>query len=279
MFIPSRIGLLLLLACCSISVHAQWVDDYLGDEKVLYAETKQVNQFFRRFNCEEGVDGERYFPGEKGYHDPDLRLDYLNMLFDHSNEAITRKLRSSFILSVTDPDNPTFLDFHGGDWFSEVTITVEFQGREEQMTLFMELEEAEVGSKWVFANVYSESLQRFFSHESNEELVPPFIHPLSHELDFMELLKVFRNKESLESYAATGFKPDYLTLFLYENKRQRIRFKTVNKVKFHFFQVEGWYFELDEFNRSGKNRGWLISQIARIPPGQKDILLKYIYHK
>ncbi|MEM7370209.1 MAG: hypothetical protein AAF587_16495 [Bacteroidota bacterium] len=271
--------LVLLLLTISSSLQAQWVGDYLGDERALYAETKQVNQFFRRFNCEEAPDGERYFPGQKGYRDPKLRLEYLDMLFDHDNEAITRKLRSSFILKVTDPNRSVFLDFHGDDWFAEVNITVEYQGKEEKMTLFMDLEEGDVGSKWVFNNVYFEPFHRLFSAQVNEELVPPFIHPLSHELDFMEFSKVFKNKERLEVYASSEFQPDYLTLFLYESKQQKLRFKTVNKVKFHFFQVEGWYFELNEFNRPGTNKGWLISQMMRLPPGQKEILLKYIYHK
>lgn len=270
--------ILLFLLVCS-STQAQWVGDYLGDERALYAETKQVNQFFRRFNCEEAPDGERYFPGQKGYRDPQLRLEYLSMLFDHQNEAITKKLRSAFILKVTDPNNSLFLDFHGEDWFAEVIVTVDYQGKEQQMTLFMELEEDKVGSKWVFKNVYFEPFHRLFAPQTNEELVPPFIHPLSHELDFMEFSKVFKNEESLEVYASNEFQPDYLTLFLYESKKQKLRFKTVNKVKFHFFQVDGWYFELNEFNRPGMNRGWLISQIMRLPPGQKEILLKYIYHK
>ena len=56
-----------------------------GDESELYAETKQVNQFFRRFNNEEDRLGERYYPGDSKYRDSEFRNVYLNMLFDLQN--------------------------------------------------------------------------------------------------------------------------------------------------------------------------------------------------
>ena len=52
------------------------------DESKLYAETKQVNQFFRRFNGEEDEKGERYYPKDKQYRSEKLRRKYIGMLFD-----------------------------------------------------------------------------------------------------------------------------------------------------------------------------------------------------
>ena len=54
------LALSFILVSCHFS-NAQNVGNYLGDEKFMYAETKQVNQFFRRFNCEEGNFRERGF--------------------------------------------------------------------------------------------------------------------------------------------------------------------------------------------------------------------------
>ena len=142
----------------------------------------------------------------------------------------------------------------------------------------MELEEADVGSKWVFSKAFFEPFQKWFT-PPGQDPVPPFIHPLSHELDFMNFIKVFKNKSQVIQYTGKDFQPDYLTLFLYEMKKGNLSFQTVNKVKFHFFQIDGWYFELSEFSRSGTNRGWLISQMTEIPEGQKDVLLKFIFHQ
>ena len=64
---------------------AQNIGNFVEDESDLYASTKQVNQFFRRFNGEEDFKGERLYPEDKGYRDPELRKKYLENLFDHDN--------------------------------------------------------------------------------------------------------------------------------------------------------------------------------------------------
>ncbi|WNJ19669.1 hypothetical protein [Pontibacter sp. G13] len=256
---------------------AQFTSEYLGGEKSLLAETKQVNQFFRRFNGEELPSGARMYPGRDSlYRDPHLREEYLAVLFDESNPSINSEWRRSFTNEVIYGDSARFLDFYGPDWFAEVNTTFSFYGREYDMILFLKLERAEVGVKWVISHVYFEPFQDLFQSPV-KEIRPAFIHPLSHELDFMNLIKVFRNKEYLELYAEKTYKPDFLSLFLYESKRKNLEFRRVKKVKFHFFQVDGWYFELSEFNRPGMNRGWLISQISQIPEGQKEVLLNFIY--
>jgi hypothetical protein len=56
-------------------------------------------------------------------------------------------------------------------------------------------------------------------------------------------------------------------------------FKSIKKVKFHFFQVDGWYFELSDFNRPGYNTGWLISALLKVNEEEKEVMMKYIYHE
>ena len=102
---------------------------------------------------------------------------------------------------------------------------------------------------------------------------------MSHEIDFMNLVRTFEDKTSLEQYLAWKYEPDYLTLFIYEFKKGNLKFNTITKVKFHFFQVDGWYFELSDFNRKGYNTGWLISSLAKVSKEQKDVMIKYIYHE
>jgi len=81
----------------------------------------------------------------------------------------------------------------------------------------------------------------------------------------------------VEDYAGQKYRPDYLSLVLYEIKRGNLQFKSVREVKFHFFQIKDWYFEISEFNRSGYDKGWLISNLARVEESQKEALKNYIY--
>ena len=105
-----------------------------------------------------------------------------------------------------------------------------------------------------------------------------FLHPLSHELDFMNLRKAFQDKDKIDQFTERGYQPDYLSILLYEIKNANLKFKTVNDVKFHFFQVDGWYFQLARFNRPATPR-WLIADLAKVTPRERELLTNYIYYE
>ncbi len=258
------------------SSRGQEVTNYLGDESYFYAQTKQINQFFRRFNAEEDIEGNRLYKGDKDYRDPEMRQKYLRMLFDKQNQMIGGELKNQFIGDVVGKSTPEFLDFYEGEWFAEVTAKFQFQNKTETAVIFLKLEEENLGTKWVINKVYFKPFTKLFFTDS---LTNKFIHPMSHELDFMNLIKVFNEKNEVEYYFDKDYRPDYKTIFLYEIKKGGLKFETITNVRFHFFQVKNWYFEISEFNRSDKNSGWLISALTKIPENQKELLLKYIYYE
>ena len=261
----------------SIYLQAQLVGE-MDDESKLYAQTKLVNQFFRRFNGEEDEKGERYYPNDKGYQSIKLRKKYIGILFDESNKGISSDLKAQFGKTVLDKTKPAFLDFHGGNWFAEVHTTFAMNGKDQPVILFMELENAQLGSKWVINKIHSDLFASSFVRDTTK--VGRFIHPMSHELDFMNLRKAFDRSDSIAQFASKRFIPDHLSVFLYEVKKGNLKFKTVNEVKFHFFQVDGWYFELSEQNRSGYNTGWLISNLVKInSEADKNVLRKFLYYE
>jgi hypothetical protein len=268
---------LAILQFVCVAATAQDIGHYLGDERFMYAETKQINQFFRRFNSEEDLDGKRLYEGDEHYHDKEFRSNYIQMLFDRQNEAISEGLKQDFIKEVTKNNAPSYLDYYGGRWFAEVDAKFIYQGQSRTVVLFLELEKENLGIKWVINNVYFYPFSKLFYTDSTA--MAKFLHPMSHEIDFMNLIKVFREPETVEYYFDEDFKPDFKTLFLYEIKNGDLKFETIENVSFHFFQLNGWYFQLKEFNRTGFNTGWLISNLSKIPEDEKDMLLKYIYYE
>lgn len=269
--------ILLLIVALSIPSYAQLVDD-MEDESKFYAQSKQVNQFFRRFNGEEDEKGNRYYPRDKQYRSTKLRKKYLSILFDESNKGISATLKTEFAKYVLDKPDSAVLNFHGPAWFSEVTTVFSMNGKDQPITLFMELEKDHLGYKWVIRKVYAEMFNVFFNRDTTK--VGRFLHPLSHELDFMNLRKEFSNSDSIAQYASKKFVPDHLSVFLYEIKKGNLKFKSVSDVRFHFFQIKGWYFELSEFNRPGYNTGWLISNLVKLnSTADQDLLRRYLYHE
>jgi hypothetical protein len=269
----------LFLLCCITFTDAQnlKIKGAEDDESDLYARTKQVNQFFRRFNSEEDLTGKRLDPSDSLYRNQLFRRQYIRELFDKESTVISPELKESFIYEVTDFADPKYLDFHAGNWISEVQADFNFNGKNIELSLFFVLEKENGGSKWVIKTVYFEEYAQRFKSEDEPE--PAFIHPLSHEIDFMNLRKAFRQKEHVQEFAQKTYVPDHLTLFFNDIKKGRMSFIQVTNVKFHILQIEHWYFELSEYNRKGYNAGWLISNLIKVPEKEKGQFIKFIYHE
>lgn len=268
------IFLLMPIACFSQGS----IGSLTGDETVFYAQTKQLNQFFLRFNGEEDIQGKRFYPGNPGYRDLKARKRYLNMLFDNSSPVISADAKFVFIDDALNKKSPAFLDFYSKGWFAEVAATFTYKKEKVNLILYLKIEKQLSGYKWVLSNVYFDRFESWFTHLSDTVNLKYFIHPMSHELDFMNLHKAFREPENLDFYLERNYIPDMTSLFVMEMKNGNLNFVSVNNVKFHIFQVPNWYFEVSYFNRNNVNSGWLISTILRVSEQEKRDLIRHYTH-
>lgn len=224
-------------------VAGQTIGDFKMDETELYAMTKQMGQFMRRFNYEEDQFGERLNPKDPRYRSNEMRRQSLPILFDQEKYGTQTELQRYFIEDVTKGDS-TFMTFLGGRWYSEVSATFRYNGKDVNVMLFLAVEKEGLGSKWVLTNVYFSEFNKLFPNGEMAEKEKHFLHPMSHELDFMNIYKAFQNTDVIEYYASKEYQPDYLTLFFYEIKKGHLVFKHVDSVKFHVLQIKDWYFEV-----------------------------------
>lgn len=255
-------------------VAGQTIGDFKMDETELYAMTKQMGQFMRRFNYEEDQFGERLNPKDPRYRSKEMRRQSLPILFDQQKYGTQTELQKYFIEDVT-KDDSTFMTFLGGRWYSEVSATFKYKGKTVNVILFLAVEKEGLGSKWVLTNVYFSEFNKMFPTGEMADKEKHFLHPMSHELDFMNIYKAFQNPEVIEYYASKEYQPDYLTLFFYEIKQGNLVFQHVDAVKFHVLQIKDWYFEVSWFNRSGLNSGWLMSNVIYMPEKEKANLIKF----
>jgi hypothetical protein len=255
-------------------VAGQTIGDFKMDETELYAMTKQMGQFMRRFNYEEDQFGEKLNPKDPRYRSNEMRRKSLPILFDQQKYGTQTDLQRYFIEDVT-KDDSTYMTFLGGRWYSEVSTTFRYNGKLVNISLILAVEKEGLGSKWVLTNVYFSEFNKLFPNGEMAEREKHFLHPMSHELDFMNIYKAFQNPEVIEYYASKEFQPNYLTLFFYEIKQGKLVFQHVDSVKFHVFQIKDWYFEVSWFNRSGMNSGWLMSNVIYMPEKEKTNLIKF----
>ena len=247
--------------------------DVQMDEREFYTMTKQMGQFIHRFNYEEDPTGKRLYEKDPDYRNASKRKESLPLLFDLDNPRTSGSLRDFFVEDLTKSNNQ-FMEFLGGNWFSEISTKFKWKGKLVDVSLIMSIEEDGLGSKWVLTNVFFSEFQKSFPQGELAEREKHFLHPMSHELDFMNIYKIFNDPQVIEYYASTSYQPDYLTLFFYEIKQGNLKFDHVENVKFHVFQIKNWYFEVSWFNRSGYNSGWLISNLVYLKDEEKEALLK-----
>ena len=274
MRIIRNIVLLALTIAIVWPVAGQTIGDFKMDETELYAMTKQMGQFMRRFNYEEDQFGYQLNPKDPKYRNNEMRRKSLPILFDQEKYGTQTELQRYFIEDVTKGDS-TYMTFLGGRWYSEVSTTFKYNGKDVSVMLFLAVEKEGLGSKWVLTNVYFSEFNKLFPTGEMAEKEKHFLHPMSHELDFMNIYKAFQNPEIIEYYASKEFQPDYLTLFFYEIKQGKLVFQHVDSVKFHVLQIKDWYFEVSWFNRSGLNSGWLMSNVIYMPEKEKTNLIKF----
>ena len=255
-------------------VAGQTIGDFKMDETELYAMTKQMGQFMRRFNYEEDQFGYKLNPKDPNYRSNEMRRKSLPVLFDQEKYGTQTDLQRYFIEDVTKGDS-TYMTFLGGRWFSEVSTTFKYNGKEVKVMLFLAVEKEGLGSKWVLTNVYFSEFNKLFPTGEMADKEKHFLHPMSHELDFMNIYKAFQDPDVIEYYASQNYHPDSLTLFFYEIKSGKLVFQHVDAVKFHVLQIKDWYFEVSWFNRSGLNSGWLMSNVVYMPEKEKTNLIKF----
>ena len=264
----------LMLALC-FKANAQIVNslgDVQVDEREFYTMTKQMGQFMHRFNYEEDPSGKRLYPGDKEYRNAGKRKESIPLLFDLENPRTNGTLRDFFIEDITKKNQ--YFEFLGGNWFSEISAKFLWKGQMVDISMIMTIEKEGLGSKWVMTNVFFSEFQKYFPQGELSEREKHFLHPQSHELDFMNIYKVFEDPQVVEYYASNEYVPDYLTLFFYEIKQGNLKFDHVESVKFHVLQIDNYYFEVSWFNRSGYNSGWLISNLIYLKDAEKEALLK-----
>ena len=268
------LGVAFLVAVFFTKAQSNSFNNFSEDETTLYRMNKQVGQFVKRFNLEEDQYGKTLAVSDKNYHNNAQRKKMLPGLFDQYNVRTAGELQHFFIDDVTNKKSPIYLNFLDKNWYAELSVTFIAGGDEVNIILYLTLEEENLGSKWIISNVYYSYFPQLFPRVDSVEYNSRFLHPQSHELDFMNLHKALEDPTHIEYYASGDYRPDFLTLFFYQVKTGQLKFKEINTVKFHFFQIENWYFELSWFNRNNNNSGWLISNLKYVDDKTKKELIK-----
>ncbi len=199
------------------------------------------------------------------------RTRYILSLFDRDFIQKTtdkeKQLIKEFVNSACDSKTPLYLRFEDKDWFAEAKCRVKLNGKIEDLTLLLQIEQIEGKHyKWVIAAAYA----NFLSLKPEKPDLKTIISPVDHEVNFMklgDLTSMYRN--SVVKFAKKDFEENTLSTVLWLIKQDILQIDYVEKIKYHFLQIPNYIFTVEHFERAGSNVGWLISAVQAADSKQK----------
>lgn len=232
---------------------------------------KQLDQFIDRFN---NADEELH----RLYRSESVRQQ------DPAREAVLRTLAAPqldaqrverFIQHVSGapPHGPVYLSQRDPDWYAEAFCEVTYRGQTERLELVLRKEiDPARGSRWVVAGAQADFLN--LSYRDSTRL----INPMSHATNFTDLYRAFEDHGNALVYAPHGYKPDKLSVLLHLMDRGELVFHGVQRLSFHFLQIDGWVVRVEELNASDHPGGWVISDLVETKPEEKDAYRRQVLH-
>ena len=256
-----RITVLLVLLLSVFTIHAQHLSN--GEDILFAFEVKQLDEFIERFNNEETLIKKYVQNTQSGA--VISRTSMLKSLINQGDTTWDIHLISQFIHDIDTRQEPVHLNFLDPEWYAEVHCTVNHQNVDQKVTLIMKVENGnDKSSRWVIANAMGNFLQ--LPDKTDEKT---FLNPVSQGTDFLGLDKALADKKNIRNYLPKNYKEDQLAVFLDHWKNGKIQFRQVDRVIYHFLQVDGWIFKVQNFQRKERNKGWLISALSKATPSQK----------
>ncbi len=225
---------------------------------------KGIEQFIKRFNFEEDIQGKEIKGLEMSTEDfVSNRKNSLIYLLDYQQYSdispAEEKLVFGFIDYVNKPDSTAlFLDFYDDRWYAVTTLAATYQGKPTEVRLTLKNEQTgQQQSKWVVVGAKVEFLEMRPKNPS------AFLPPNASGTNFIDLADALENPENALAYTSSQYQLDPLALFFAQLQLGALKMGRVKNVEFHLLQLPGWAITIKEFNRlDAPNSGWLISNIS-----------------
>lgn len=259
-FISAKL-ILLILFFAHVSAKAQIINDQdifkELPERFVY-QVKQMDEFLNRFNGNENFEGVRINAESTSLEDRERNLASLFNLELMKDEAF-RKKATRFVKQVAE-SKFRYLSFYDKTNYATVACQVMYKNNQELLTLSLVMDgNAQSGSRWAINGAQAE-----FLINKSARLQEGMIPPTNHEVDFIELIKVFNGEKEIRDYVSFNHKPNQLDILTYAIENGEIKMLSTSTPTFHFNQVPNWSFSVSLFNRNSNNSGWLISELEEL---------------
>jgi hypothetical protein len=269
-----RSGVVLVWVGCFLffSVNAQVLEsNSVGDRNFAF-QVKHLEEFFERFNDVKTTYLAQYIKNKY----PGVSIDrptLIKGLFNNEEKNWDTDQLNEFVNQVTDSVTPILLDFYSGEWFAETLCKCIYKGKVINVRIILKiLGNEHDGSKWLLESAHAADIDLESDSMPSGIILrsKKFINPLSHITYFAGMTKALNDRKHIYDYLDSGFiSSSSSRKFLNVLLRKKLTYEYVKKITFHFLQIDGWVFTVNEFNRESVNSGWLISSMQKALPFEK----------
>lgn len=240
-------------------------------------EVKILDEFIDRFNNEPTPEFKKAYM-QSGKRKPLKRRDLIRSLFEFPAGSVD-SVAKRFIAQVTDSLYPQKLSFYDSGWYAEVQCAFKSGGQQKIIPLILQVNANDRQSvRWMIAGIGESSLlnqnpkprtQKTYSRKN----APTGAIPSSdYGTNFLELYHILTPGIDADNVLL----PELLDTkegktFVQLLKSGQLTLLYPGKMKFHFFQIQGYVFTVERFVRDTNHSGWLISSLLSLTEKEKSL--------
>jgi hypothetical protein len=276
--------LLVLLAFISLPSYSQVVTNIpqtKSDKSYFFYEVKLIDEFIERFNDEPNSYIRRQSRNLYGTDTFITRRQLIKSLFNKKQQWGQEV--NLFTSAVTDTTDPLYLSFTDSNWYVLAQCVFLHNDKRISLPLVMHITTVDGGSKWMIAgignaSVFDTTLPPGLPTEDYYTTTGDYIPTSSHGTNFVTLTQLLTKSmhpaDYMEPYLMATARGSQFTELV---RQEKLRFKHVTNMTFHFFTIPGWVFTVSNHKRKEDNRGWLISSLQQVDAQtEAKLKLKFI---
>lgn len=242
-------------------------------QRNVHFRVNQLQDFIERFNKVNNSFFLDYIDANWSDEMTTLRRPELiaSLFYQKDNNGLTPK-QEQFIEDVTKANQT--MSFNQQGWYVKVNCAFAYQRKKRNLDLVMEYAYDSIyhGYKWeIIAIEHLDFLKKKSKAKMKTDENVQFISPVSHDIQFIDLKRYFSDKENAIHYFKQPL-GEREKRFVYLLQKNRLKFKQVNTMRYHFLQIDDWAFTVDYIKTNKvnkKNTGWLITQLLKLNQDEK----------
>lgn len=275
-----------LLFAVSPCCRAQVFSSYDLNDELFKCQVKLIDEFIERFNDEPSAWLRKTYEQEKKSF-PSRKM-LLASLFNLENTSL--RDRSShiddFFNEVLNEKHPVQISFTDSDWYAEAESYFLYNGQKVSIPLILHIKShGNDWAKWMIDGLGDLKQSNFrepsISINKKQKVARQEYLPTSaYATNFVELHYIFSGDMMSENFFERPLiESSRGKQFIEAIKSGKLKFSYISTIKFHFFQVKGWIFTVEQFERRTYNSGWLISQVRKVSESEKNNARKKLLNR